>query len=484
MRNDELFLAIGEIDDSLIENALNAVDRKRSKPNFDVKRILIAAACVGFIITALFGFFILSQMLQEPIEPPIDDTTPPIADVPNPPVEHPEVNRLQLDQPEILSYPQDPPVSGTVGESVWMGGLVVKARPLETLEDVYYRYDARYKVKYRFVLMEALYCYNSDSMVQYFYLKVEEDRFIDFLKYDIFFFDDLWQIECEDSTYYNVSDECVERMDFCVFALRAGDALAYTQNWLDVRLWEENELWETYYKPYKFETKWKRFLTEEWADIYFRDTSNHPFASFPIKEVVSLSDFTAPGSQEELAKLKDPQNGFYVQEEIEEYPSDYVYVRYRRYINGIPTDECVTVSKDGVAKCYLFSETDESKIFDILPYKKEIEQNLNQILPPNIQNSQFYRMSWRNVCSWYTKGSDGKVYGVIRVSWVFDNNDFHDMEIPRGDLIDEKYFIVSADSDECKAIGRNELLELLGVSSYVYRGEYDEFGRIYIAIAI
>ena len=69
------------------------------------------------------------------------------------------------------------------------------------------------------------------------------------------------------------------------------------------------------------------------------------------------------------------------------------------------------------------------------------------------------------VFGWYAK-TENHVIGIVRVTWCFYTETYQNYY--------DAYYIIEYGSDECKAIDRDTLLELLGdhESTYVYMAEF------------
>jgi hypothetical protein len=91
------------------------------------------------------------------------------------------------------------------------------------------------------------------------------------------------------------------------------------------------------------------------------------------------------------------------------------------------------------------------------------------VTPPHIE-MQEARSITTGVFGWYAKTEKG-VIGVVRVNWCFD--------MYSKQFYDDAYYIIEYGSGVCKAIDRDDLLELFGEyeTTYVYSGEYYEFGK-------
>ncbi|MBQ5820171.1 MAG: hypothetical protein IIW31_02955, partial [Clostridia bacterium] len=153
-----------------------------------------------------------------------------------------------------------------------------------------------------------------------------------------------------------------------------------------------------------------------------------------------------------------------------------------KYINGFATNEKVSVwCKEwtgGDQDTYAFtkarfSEEDMNRLPNLLSAFESVKGALNRgsVKPPHFNNQEKLRNTTSGVFGWYAKTENG-VIGIVRVTWSFctEKYRYH---------YDDAYYIIEYASDECKAIDRDALLDLLGdyETTYIYTGEYNEYGK-------
>ena len=153
-----------------------------------------------------------------------------------------------------------------------------------------------------------------------------------------------------------------------------------------------------------------------------------------------------------------------------------------RYINGFATNERVSVwsgewsgeGQDSYAHTKArFSEEDLSCLPDLTSAFESVRVVLNNgtVTPPHFNNQEKLRTTTGGVFGWYAKTENG-VVGIVRVTWRFCTEKYRN-------YYDDAYYIIEYGSDECKAIDRDALLELLGdyETMYIYDGKYNENGK-------
>lgn len=94
-----------------------------------------------------------------------------------------------------------------------------------------------------------------------------------------------------------------------------------------------------------------------------------------------------------------------------------------------------------------------------------------EITPPHIRDHGELENTVNGIFGWYAK-TDRGVIGIVRVTWCYvsDKYDLH---------FDDAYYIIEQGSDLCRAVDRDDLLEILGdfEKTYIYTGEYNEYGK-------
>ncbi|MBP3334026.1 MAG: hypothetical protein J6M35_08285, partial [Clostridia bacterium] len=185
-----------------------------------------------------------------------------------------------------------------------------------------------------------------------------------------------------------------------------------------------------------------------------------------------------------LNHIKAFDNGVYVPKfstHILGYSPEVQY-HATKYINGFATNEKVSIwCKEwagGDHDTYAFTkarfnEEDMSRLPDLPAAFESVKIALNSgsVTPPHFNNQEKLKNTINGVFGWYAKTENG-VIGIVRVTWRFYTEKYQY-------YYDDAYYIIEYGSDECKAIDRDALLELLGdyEATHIYTGKYNEYGK-------
>ena len=120
-----------------------------------------------------------------------------------------------------------------------------------------------------------------------------------------------------------------------------------------------------------------------------------------------------------------------------------------------------------------FNEEDMIRLPDLPSAFESVKDGLKSrsVTPPHFNNQEKLKNTTSGVFGWYAKTENG-VIGIVRVTWCFYTEKYQH-------YYDDAYYIIEYGADECKAIDRDALLELLGEYevTYIYTGEYNEYGK-------
>ena len=163
--------------------------------------------------------------------------------------------------------------------------------------------------------------------------------------------------------------------------------------------------------------------------------------------------------------------------------SSAAYLNCTRYINGFPTNEYLRLHVyEDYTNIYQskaqFTEDDMNALPDLPSAVASVTAAFEsgEITPPHIAKHQSLTPHYwgHSIFAWYAKTDNG-VIGIIRINWRFDS----DEDWPYADYFDDAYYVIEYDSDVCRPIDRDALLERLGSceSGYVFLGEYTENGK-------
>ncbi len=183
-------------------------------------------------------------------------------------------------------------------------------------------------------------------------------------------------------------------------------------------------------------------------------------------------EYKTDAAKAAMAYIKPFENGIFVPESVW-YPYGYPYRIYRRYIDGCPTNEYVTIKlerdpinptlKKEVVKTS--SVRFESKDFKNLPsismYIKSLD--LSKIAPQHI-DTEGKKLYGVTAVGWYEKTEDG-VYTIVKLAWRYTN------EKERHSLYYDEMFILLENGGD-RMISREELIELIGDNPNISKVEY------------
>ena len=445
--------------------------------------IAAIAACFVLILSAV----IITPMLRDneaPVIPPSTDSGPNTSDEPIiVPVTNSRPNIPILNHETPTSAPKyyGSPLSEGRSESglvdISSNGISVRAKLIEALPDVYTFFDDWKQYEFRLLHMQTVKLLKGQEMAEEFYYLIPVEFMTDFSAFDCFIIDDMAQFTYEYSVIYNKTQGEAEQLDLVVFAylpygynlMGAGFAAFDSDGNLDKKLWSSNEAWieATQYTQAVDNIAQAEAAIQERGSVWGDDVYIH-----------LLKDISGD-AKTVLEQIKTFENGMFVPAFSSKlYLSPEVQFHAVRYVNGFATNERVSVWDKGLSggeqDTYKFtkarfSEDDMKCLPDLASAFEAVNKALNDglVTPPHYQKNSITTTS--GLFGWYAKTEIG-VIGIIRVTWRFYAKDTH---------YDDAYYIVEYGSDECKAISRDDLLELFGdyETTYIYREKYNEYGK-------
>ncbi|MBE6738270.1 MAG: hypothetical protein E7566_06435 [Ruminococcaceae bacterium] len=492
MKNERLFELLNDIDEKFIEESENITTLKTKKKNRHTPiKLLAACLCLLLISAAVIG------IVKKPTEPPA---------IPNPVITPDSDNSITFD---VLQNSSQSPINygspalssdGTGGNTAlaeeYHPFAAITVRLLETLPDVYTFYD-RSNTQYMILKMETLEVLHGNDIPKEFYFLIPEGCFTDFSIYDRFVISDVVQYGYDYSVMYNIKKDCPLVLDMVLlgcyglpFTSNAGggDMIAFDENGnFDPRLYESTEGFSGgsgWHNEENREHIIKEIGTLEVTEQRFR---NNTWSGYLQNDffVQTFSDFSYK-AQLALEYLKNTENGLYVPE-FEYYSTAYTRkeekVVFRRFIDGIPTNETITIYPYKAERTTAsFDETELIFPPMLRPAFTKIceEFEAGKITPPHIEGFENMENTIHGIFPWYAKTEEG-IVGIIQVSWFYKWS-YETPSKNRFDILfDDAYFIVKPDSNTCSPINRDELLKLLGdfETTYIYTGEYDNQGKVY-----
>jgi hypothetical protein len=139
-------------------------------------------------------------------------------------------------------------------------------------------------------------------------------------------------------------------------------------------------------------------------------------------------------------------------------------VEYTRLINGFHTTERIELYKSLVyRRGEAFSPEDLESLPDLGGFISELDlENLQQ------PNAELYQGKWvellRKGATGYYAKVGGKVYGIVKVTWWYVQNDIYDVR--RQSFYDALYYLVDADGS-VTSISYEELRSLIGNADFL-----------------
>ncbi len=364
-------------------------------------------------------------------------------------------------------------------------GLSVTARFIDALPDTYTFFDDWGQREFRIVRMKTLKLLFGGKMTEDFYFIIPVDYMVDFSKYDRFVIKDMAQYGYDYSVVYNKTQGKAEQLDLVLFgysvlgfsSMGCGFMAFNSFGFFDKRLWNANDAWRNStkgsfeYAPYTI-VQAERNIRKNWNE--YKD------AYGGWLRVHLLNDISG-GAAEVLSQIKNFENGLYVPDSdgSKLNISSDVQFRATRYIGGFATNEKVKIWGKGwddtneytyeLTKAH-FEENDLNKLPDLSSAISAVAYAFNkgEITPTHIVNHEELGPLFYGIFGWYAKTAQG-VIGVVRVNWHYLSNE-----------LDDAYYIIEYNSNECRPIDRDDLLEMIGEyeTSYIYDGEYNEKGKL------
>ena len=366
-------------------------------------------------------------------------------------------------------------------------GISVTAKLIEMLPDTYTFFDDWSQHEYRLLRMKTVKLLRGTEMTEEFYYMVPVAFVTDFSVYDSFVIKNMAQFGYEYSVMYNKTQGKAEQFNLALFGYRIYGYHLMGENFVafdsdgnfDERLWNANEAWieETNRAPIIDTIAQAETIIQQEYDGWTNDFYVH-----------LLKDISGEAANV-LDTIKSFENGIFVPtfSSSKLYLLPEVQFHAVRYINGFATNEKVSVwCKEwtgGDQDTYAFTkarfnEEDMSRLPDLSSAFESVKGALDSgsVTPPHFNNQEKLKNTTSGVFGWYAKTENG-VIGIVRVTWCFYTEKYQD-------YYDDAYYIIEYGSDECKAIDRDALLELLGdyEATYIYTGEYNEYGKDFIRV--
>ena len=367
-------------------------------------------------------------------------------------------------------------------------GISVTAKLIEMLPDTYTFFDDWNQHEYRLLRMKTVKLLRGTEMTEEFYYMVPVAFMTDFSVFDSFLIKNMAQFGYEYSVMYNQTQGKAEQLSLVLFGYRSYGYHLMGSNFtafdsdgnFDERLWNANEAW--------IEGTERATIVDNIEQAEKIHKEENEYSSGNNHYVHLLKDISGEAAGV-LEQIKSFENGMFIPafEPVKLWLSPEVQFHATKYINGFATNEKVSVwckewtggNQDTYAFTNArFNEEDMSRLPDLSSAFESVKGALNSgsITPPHFNNQEKLRNTTSGVFGWYAKTENG-VVGIVRVTWRFYTEKYQS-------YYDDAYYIIEYGSDECKAIDRDALLELLGdyEATYIYTGEYNEYGKDFIRV--
>lgn len=361
-----------------------------------------------------------------------------------------------------------------------VSGYVVIAQAMSALPDIYYHFDwinNEKPVAFRLVPLEIIEVINGDGLPKQVLYMMPDYIYCDLTVYDQFVIS-MSQLATENVVLYNGTDNIAESFPLLfrdyLHHPDLGSFIAFTDGVFDESLWKM----DTWAYGYQFG---KNYLDHDSEELVVRrggtleetlarinaqlvELRNIGFQE-PSLRTFQFTDSEALAALDYVSSLK---NGVFVQQ------TDYKTVTFIRYINGCQTDERISINTETQEVTKSGARYDPD-FFDYIPdiaaeVQKLSHNYTNDIPKPPHMKPTDQELQALYVYGWYVQ-VEGTVYGVIRTSWKYtkfiDNETDHWTEL----YYDESFRIYSS-SGTANAVGRDELISIIGDSRHIYYGKY------------
>ena len=483
MKENEFLDGVSNIEPDIVERFVsmdNKLQKKANKPKSKGVWLRFGAtvACLLLVVSVILVVPMLREDDPGIIPNPDNDSNLPIVNIQTPTFE-----------PHYYGNESSSGMSSDANMDANPAGISVTAKLIEMLPDTYTFFDDWNQYEYRLLRMKTVKLLRGTEMTEEFYYMVPVAFVTDFSVYDSFVIKNMAQFAYDYSVMYNKMQGKAEQLNLPLFGYRVYGYHFMGENFaaynadgnFDERLWNANEAWieETNRAPIidtiaQAETI---ILIQQEYDGWENDFYVH-----------LLKDISGEAANV-LDSLKSFDNGIFVPtfSSSKLYLLPEVQFHAVRYINGFATNEKVSVWckewTDGDQDTYAFTkarfnEEDMNRLPDLPSAFESVKDGLKSrsVTPPHFNNQEKLRNTTSGVFGWYAKTENG-VIGIVRVTWCFYTEKYQY-------YYDDAYYIIEYGSDECKAIDRDALLELLGEyeATYIYTGEYNEYGKDFIRV--
>ena len=500
MKENEFLDGVSNIESDVVERFIsmdNKLQKKANKPKSKGIWLRFGAIAVCFLL--IVSVIIAVPMLREDdpgvINPP-DETSNDVGVNPTPDTEGDERPNIPIvnvqvpsSAPQYYGNESSSGISSGANEDANPAGISATAKLIEMLPDTYTFFDDWNQHEYRLLRMKTVKLLRGTEMTEEFYYMVPVAFMTDFSVFDSFLIKNMAQFGYEYSVMYNQTQGKAEQLSLVLFGYRpygypltlmGSNFTAFDSDGnFDERLWNSNEAW--------IEVTERATIVDniEQAEKIHKEENEYKYNNHYVHLLKDISGEAAGV----LEQIKSFENGMFIPAFEPEtlWLSPEVQFRATKYINGFATNEKVSVwckeKTGGDQDTYAFTkarfnEEDMSRLPDLSSAFESVKGALDSgsVTPPHFNNQEKLKNTTSGVFGWYAKTENG-VIGIVRVTWRFYTEKYQD-------YYDDAYYIIEYGSDEYKAIDRDALLELLGdyEATYIYTGEYNEYGKDFIRV--
>ena len=462
---------IGMISDELILDA-----QKTAKPGNFWKRA--SAMAIGLSMIRTSAFFLTepnsgkspnaTNIQLQSTSPSVSDlTTPTIPGVPvNPSTQTGTIQIMNRITPTV-------PLQGCIGTPINISnaylntapcGISVTARAVEILPGTYSFLNSNRNRTYRIVRMQTINALFGTNIPDEFYFLYPTNREQDPTEFDKIALFWLEQIGYENNIMYNSESgeyKSFDRLLFYTFHTNGIKNGICTSN-----LYDDSD----------------PNIGKSEDDLIAKMISKMDFPEYA--NVHYLSELTSSAAIDAISHIAPFENGVYIQSTT--YLTMFKYEiseLFRRYLNGYPTNETISIRGENVTYSNeKFTAQDLSSLPDLPSALHAIGEafKTGTITPPHLKKYESLKLEEHSINGWYAKSGD-QVYGIIRVCWTYQNEDYFMQE-----YLDDKYYIIAQASDKVIPVERIDLQALLepGADDFITNESYNENGRIYDKICV
>lgn len=304
---------------------------------------------------------------------------------------------------------------------------MVQAKVISILPDTYYDLENNTNYRdcsYRVLKMQVLSVINGSGIGDEFFYLLPERLFVDMTVYDCLLIN-MGQLGTDGYTLKNATKNQVEAFSAPVFGnqevfwgmylrnyAELGRIIAFTNGVFDESLWQSpGWKWGSQFANWKDNS-----LVVKPGSTVAQAIENIRASIYGTPPVVKTLHFTSPEANAACEYVKPFANGVFRQRLHEDR------VIFARYINGCPSGETISITFADESVTYSdirYTKEELAGIVDIAIVLSELAHQYaqNTPTPPHIDPTG-KKLHSLVVYARYTK-EDGKIYGVIRTSWIY-----------------------------------------------------------------